>query len=148
MYLARPASTCVRLHPWTERHQANHLVSNIVRQPEPAGLWPRDFVHSDLNPYRGSTGSSFDLAFSHNYCLHDVAWIHPSYMWTTRVDVGTASPIVLARQKPLPKQSKNKFASLQHRPLIIAQTWNGCSCPPQGSGRREWAIGLQTGVNH
>jgi hypothetical protein len=94
----------------------------------------------EAGAYRGCTGSSFDLAFSHNFCLRDVAWIHPAYVRTKRGDVGTTSPTVLARQKPLPKQSKHRFASLQHHPLIIAQAWNGCSSSPQGSG--------STGVNH
>src|ERR1700677_3068646 len=66
-------------------------------------------------------------------------------MWTKRGDVGTTSPTVLARQEPLPKQSKYKFASLQHHPLIIAQTWNGCSCPPLGSDQSEWATGQFNG---
>jgi hypothetical protein len=52
-------------------------------------------------------------------------------VWTKRGDVGTTSPTVLARQEPLPKQSKYRSASLQHHPLIIAQAWNGCSCPLQ-----------------
>jgi len=68
----------------------------------------------EAGAYRGCTGSSFDLAFSHNFCLRDVAWIHPAYVRTKRGDVGTTSPTVLARQKSLPKQSKHRFASLQH----------------------------------
>jgi hypothetical protein len=71
------------------------------------------------------------MRFSHNFCLRDAAWIHPAYVWTKRGDVGTTNPTELARQEPLPKRSKYRFASLQHHPLIIAQAWNGCSCPPQ-----------------
>jgi hypothetical protein len=46
----------------------------------------------------GLPGSSFDLAFSHNFCLRDVAWIHPAYAWTKRGLVGTTSPTVLASE--------------------------------------------------
>jgi|ERR1022692_665327 hypothetical protein len=85
------------------------------------------------------------MRFSHNFCLRDAAWIHPAYVWTKRGDVGTTNPTELARQEPLPKRSKYRFASLQHHPLIIAQAWNGCSCPPQGSGQSEWATGQFNG---
>jgi hypothetical protein len=68
----------------------------------------------------------FDLAFSHSFCLRDVAWIHPVYTWTKRGDVGATSPTVVARQEPTPKQPKHTFASLQHHFLIIAQAWKGC----------------------
>jgi hypothetical protein len=61
----------------------------------------------------------FDLAFSPSFCLRDVAWIRPAYMLTKRGDVGATSPTVLVRQGPPPKQSKHKFAPLQHRLLII-----------------------------
>jgi hypothetical protein len=61
-----------------------------------------------------------------------VACIHPDYVWTKRGDVGTTSPTVLARQEPLPKRSKHRFASLQHYLLIIAEAWNGCSMPSSG----------------
>jgi hypothetical protein len=37
-------------------------------------------------------------AFSHSFCLRDVAWIRPAYAWTKRGDVGTTSPTVLDRQ--------------------------------------------------
>jgi hypothetical protein len=65
----------------------------------------------------------FDLAFSDNFCLRNVAWIRPAYLLTKRGDVGTTSPTVLARREPLSKQSKDEFASPQHHPLIIAQAW-------------------------
>ena len=99
------------------------------------------FNNREGGAYRGGTGSSFQLAFSHNFCLRDVAWFHPVYAWTKRGDAGTTSPTALARQELLPKQSKYRFAPLQHRPLIIAQVCNGCSRPPQWSGQSEWASG-------
>jgi hypothetical protein len=76
-------------------------------------------------------------SLNHNFCLHDVAWIHRAWLWTKRGDVGTTSPTTPARQKPRPKQSKHRFASLQHHPLIIAQAWKSGSCPPPGSGQSQ-----------
>ena len=40
----------------------------------------------------------FGLAFSHSFCLRDVAWIRPAYTLTRRGDVGATIPTVLARQ--------------------------------------------------
>jgi len=67
------------------------------------------------SPYRGCTGSSFDLAFSHSSCVRAAAWIYLAYWWTKRGDVGTTSPTILTRQKTLSKQSKYRFVSLEHR---------------------------------
>lgn len=41
-------------------------------------------------------------------------------MSTNLGDVGTTSPTVPARQQPPPRQSKYRFASLQHNSLTIA----------------------------
>ena len=84
--------------------------------------------HSDTSPYRGWYRLVIRPGFQSEFCLRDGAWIHPAYMRTKRGDVGTTRPTVLARQKPLPKQSKYRLASPQHHSLIIAQAWNGCSC--------------------
>jgi hypothetical protein len=46
-------------------------------------------------------GSSFYLDFSHNFRLHDVAWLHPAYLLTTRGDAGTTSQRILAHQQSL-----------------------------------------------
>jgi hypothetical protein len=72
------------------------------------------FAESESEPleYR----RDLDLAFSHSFCLHDVAWIRPAYLLTKRGDVGTASPTARVRQEPPPSQSKYRFASLQHHP--------------------------------
>ena len=42
-------------------------------------------------------------------------------MSTNLGDVGTTSPTVPARQQPPPRQSKYRFASLQHHSLTIAR---------------------------
>ena len=98
--------------------------SRIVADPQARKNTCRpinDFLNSESVPreYR----LEFDLAFRDNFCLRNVAWIRPAYLSTKRGDVGTTSPTVLARREPLSKQSKDKFASLQHHPLIIAQAW-------------------------
>ena len=86
------------------------------------------------------------MRFSHNFCLHSVAWIHPAHVWTKRGDIDTTSPTVLARQEPLPKQSKYRFTPFQHLPLIIAQAPGAAVVrPPQESGQREWATGQFNG---
>jgi hypothetical protein len=74
----------------------------------------------------------FDLAFSHSFCLRDVAWIRPADMLTMRADVGTTSPTVRVHREPPPNQSKYRFASLQHHPPDYRSTpttrkWKGCS---------------------
>jgi hypothetical protein len=66
-----------------------------------------------------TTGEEFH-PFSRNCFLRDVAWIHHPYLWTRSGDAGAASPTVPVRRKRRPKQSKHRFASLQHHPLIIA----------------------------
>ena len=69
----------------------------------------------------------FDPTFSHSFCLRGVASIRPAYALTKRADVGATDPILLARQWRLTTQSKHRFASLLHLPLIIAQAWKARS---------------------
>lgn len=61
----------------------------------------------------------FDLAFSHSFCLRDVAWIRPAYVLTKHGDVGTTSPTVRVRQGP-PQTNPNVGSHHYHTiPLII-----------------------------
>jgi hypothetical protein len=83
----------------------------------------RLFALLKSEPVRREYRLGFDLTFSHSLCLRGVAWIRPAYALTKRGDVGATYPTLLARQWRLTKQSKHRFASLLHLPLIIAQAW-------------------------
>ena len=92
-------------------------------------LRPQNIIDCFAEGRIGTAGVSarFRPGFSHSFCLRDVAWIHPAYALTKRGDVGATDPTRLARQWRLTKQSRHRFASLLHHPLIIAHAWKGCS---------------------
>jgi hypothetical protein len=81
----------------------------------------------------------FELAFSHSFCLRDVAWFHLAYVWTRHGDVGTTRTTVRVRQEPSPDQSKYRFASLEHHPpdyRSIMQRLVSASLQERGSPAR------------
>jgi hypothetical protein len=89
---AAEIADCPRWNFLPECHMASTEIRDRRRVLRHRNLLVKQMVHM-----RNLVSELSELAFSHSFCLRDVAWIRLAYALTKRDDVGTTSPTVLTR---------------------------------------------------